>query len=748
MQGNTQEQQDFKNTPEGQYSYWDRELSASKKMLKSWHKLGDKVVGKYLGKPLKGKNEVADESISRINLFHSNISTLESMLYGNTPKIDVSRRYADAQDDVARVAAEMMERLLNLDMASRSDEIDAVFKSVLQDRLLPGLGCARVRYTYQSIKEETDLMVMDEEKGVEVAQTTERLVDEDVPVEYWFWGDVLWSWARNWSDVRWVAFRNYLSKEEVLERFGEEAADGVNYTKQVATAEDEGTNSGDDGDESENMKAEIWEIWNKQRREVVWVSEGYNKVLSTQQDPLKLLNFFPCPPFLLANPTTAQLMPTPDFKLAEDLYNEVDVLHHRITILTQAVKAVGCYDQAKGTDLARIYDEGVDNKMIPVDSWAMFAEKGGLAGAIDFVPISEVVNALDKLRELRAENIGLLQQVTGMADVMRGEVSNQYEGVGQSQLKAKFGSVRVQGLQEQFATFASGLMQLKAEVISRHFSPETIVRKANMGKSVDAEVLPQAVRLVKNPEQARLRTIIRPESVAMIDYTSLQEERVSFINALATFMQSSAPMMDADPSTTPFLLQLLQWSLSGFKGAQEIEGVIDKAIQTTIEAQQQAQANPQPSEAEIAAQQEAAKQQGELAKIQAKAESDMQLRMQDMQADIQTSQQAHQQKMAEIFANMQSKLAEIEAKMQADIAVEQVQAEANVLQTQVAGEIEMEKDALNAELESASKAEDAANEINKIKYGAQAKINEAVVKNKAEMRNTSQTSEPNTDNDV
>lgn len=741
----TQEQNDFENTPEQQFSYWQGELTTAKDMVKNWHKLGDKITGKYLGSPIKGKNDIADDSISRLNLFHSNVSTLEAMLYGNTPKIDVSRRHTDANDDVARVAAETMERLLNLDMADNHDDIDAVFKSTLQDRLLPGLGCARVRYTFKSMEVKTGLYEADED-GVEVEKMETRVIDEDAPVEYWFWGDVLWSWARNWSEVRWVAFKNYLTKSEVEERFGKEAADSVSYKKQSATAEDEGTNSGDDSDESANMKAEIWEIWNKERREVVWVAEGYQKVLETQEDPLKLSKFFPCPPFLLANPTTSKLMPTPDFKLAEDLYNETDILHHRINILTQAVKAVGVYDKSKSDDLARVFDEGVDNKLIPVDSWAMFAEKGGLQGVIDWVPITDIVNALDKLRELRAENIGLLQQITGMADVMRGELGNQYEGVGQSQLKAKFGSVRVQALQDQFATFASGLMKIKAEVISRHFSPETIARKANMEASEDVEILPAAIELIKDPKKARLRVVIRPESVAMVDYAALKEERTSFMNALATFMQSSAPMMEADPNSTPYLLKLLQWALSGFKGAQEIEGVLDKAIAQAMQQQQQG-GNEGPSEAEVAMQAEAQKLSGEMQKINAKSQADMQLRMQDMQADIQTSQQQHQQKMAEIFANMQSKLAEIEAKMQADIVTEQVQAEANMQQTRVAGEVEMEKDALNAELDSASKAQDAAAEIAKIKESAQAKIDEAIIKGELDAeKQMQQPSDNQTDN--
>ena len=213
-----------------------------------------------------------------------------------------------------------------------------------------------------------------------------------------------------------------------------------------------------------------------------------------------------------------------------------------------------------------------------------------------------------------------------MTDVMRGSLDNQYEGVGQTEAKNRFGSVRIQALQEQFAQFASDLMQIKAEVISRHFSPKTIVQQSNMAFSKDKELIPKAVELIKNPMEARLRVTIRPESVAMVDYQAIKNERTEYMNAVATYLQSASGILAEDPRAKPFILQLLQWGLAGFKGSSEIEGVMDKAIEAT--QQEQDQGGEQPSEAQVAAQAavqlEQLKQQGEQGKIQAKAQADMQ----------------------------------------------------------------------------------------------------------------------------
>ena len=604
------------------------------------------------------------------------------MLYGNLPKVDVSRRYQDSDDDVGRVAAETMERLLNCDINDNSDEYDTVLRTTLLDRLTAGLGVGRVRYDFKTA-------MQSDEQG----QQIEKVVSEKAPIDYFFFQDVLWSWARTWSEVRWVAFRSYMTKDEIIERFGQEVADKVEL-KQQHSKESESRDESDK--QTAWMKAEVWEIWDKDKRQVIWYSKGCDKVLETKPDPLNLAKFFPCPRFFIANPTSTLFIPTPDYHLCQDLYNEIDSLQTRISVITDAVKVVGVYDSSSES-LKRVFKEGIDNTLIPVDNWAMFAEKGGIRGQIDWVPIQDIVSTLDKLRGLRDETISLLQQISGMSDIMRGGVDNQYEGVGQSNMKAKFGSIRIQALQDEFAQFASDLMSLKAEVIAKHFDPLSIARYSNMQNSIDKELLPQAIDLIKQFDDARLRIEIRPESVAMVDYAQIKAERTDYINALSMFMQSSAPLMDADPAAKPFLLKMLQWGLAGFKGSQEIEGVLDKAIEAAEKPPAEGENQPDPAQqamqmqAQIDMQKEQAKQQGELAKIQAKAQADMSLRKQDMDADIQTSFAQAQAKQMEINADMSAKLAEIETKMRADIVVEQAKMEAHLAQTDAAAAAEIRK---------------------------------------------------------
>ena len=685
--GALESREDFKQDPGDQYRYWHAEMANCDTRLKSFRMVGTKTVKKYTGGMNTHRDTASPDDRGgnfKLNLYHSNVHTLQSMLYGNLPKVSVGRRHQDPADDVGRVAAMILERLLNNDVQDNGKEYNSVLRAVLQDRLLPGLGVARVRY--------------DVEEGPEG-----EMVSEDAPIDYYHWRDIAWGWGRTFADLPWIAFRSFLKKDDVRERFGEEAADGVQLKNEgvVSNRQEEAQDVDEDGPWK---KAEVWEIWDSDRREVVWMSPGYDKIMDTRPDPLGLSGFYPCPPFLLANQTTSLYIPVSDYSLSQDLYNEVDILQTRISTITEAVKVVGLYDRnAEG--VSRMFKEGTDNDLIPVDNWAMFAEKGGIQGQIDWLPIGDISETLLRLRELRDEAIGLLQQVTGMSDIMRGELSQANEGVAQSELKVKFGSVRVQALQDEFAAFASDLLQIKAEIIGRHFDPQTIAVYANIDETFDAELVPQAVELLKNPDEARMRVEIRPESVAMVDYAQLKQERTEYLTAVSMFLQSSATIVEAEPTAKPFLLELLKWGLAGFKGAKAVEGVLDKAIEASAKADEEKAAKEAAGEVEPDgdAAKEQAKAQGQMQlealkhkntmeQIQAKATADLGLRVADMKADQATMQTNAQADLQQTMGEMHSALAEIKAKLTADLQLEQAQMISNVGTAAVGGRIEMAKD--------------------------------------------------------
>lgn len=633
------------------YKHWRKELDAENKRNDPWRKKGDRVQQRYLDTRENAGNRDR-ECEFKINLFHSNVFTLKAFMYGRVPKADVSRRFGDPNDDVARTAANMLNRMLNTSIQDSDDEgsFSAVMRANLEDYLVPGMGIPRIRYEYT------------EQEG----EMGPELVYEDAVIDYIHWRDFRWGYGRVWQKLPWVGYDVYLTKKECTERFGGAVAAKLTYRRQKLS---------DPKFESENMNledpektAKITEIWSKDHNTVFWWHRDYEFICDMKTDPLGLEGFFPSPCPMVANASTTLFIPQPFFMLAQDLYNEVDELSTRINVITRAVKVVGVFDKTFSKELSNMLQQSTENDMIPVDSYAMLAERGGIKGTIDFWPVDQIVETLDKLREMRREAIELLYQVTGLSDIMRG-ASDQYTGVGTQKLKASMGSVRVQYMQEEFARLGSDILTLKAEVICKHFSPKTIEQQSNMAFSYDQGLAQPAIELLKNPRAARWRVEIKAESMAMIDWTQLKMDRTEFLNALATFMQSAAPLLEQDPAAAPFLMELLKWGLAGFKGGQEIEAVIDQAIQKMQEKPPQQEQDP-----------EQGKAQAEIAKVQAASQAKMQENQQKFMQDMQKQAQKASDDMKKMIAQWQTDMAELKASLQADIIREITQADQGIRQ--------------------------------------------------------------------
>lgn len=673
---------EFPDTPVGWQNRWEAELNASSKMLKDFHKTSTSVVKRFLDE----RDGFGDET--HVNLFWSNVRNLQAILFSSLPTVDVSRKFQDQNDDVARVAALLVQRMLDFDIAENGAEYETVLEQLVQDRLLSGLACSRMFYDYEAEMEEVPPMMSEPDengKQVELAPgyEDEKIIDEAVTCEYYFWKDVRWSWSRNWRDLRWIAFRTYMDKDTATKRFGEDKAKELDYKQRQVVSPDESGGISTTEDKSLWKAAEIWEIWDKDSKKVFWVSEGQAETLEDKSDPLKLRHFFPVPRWWMANTTTTFLMPKSDYAMSQDLYHEIDSLQTRISILTTAVKVVGVYDK-QSDGIQRMLDEGMDNELIPVDNWAMFAEKGGIQGQIDWLPLEQVVNTIQVLQALREDNIMLLEKVTGMSDIVQGVGTHPREGVGTQRMKAEFGSVSIQSLQEGLSKIATDMMELKAEMMCKLCSPEKLVAMSNASHLVpeDQELVGPAIELLKDWDAAALRIKVRSESMARVDYTRLKEERTEYINAMALFMQSAAPLVEIDKSVTPTLLEMLKWGLAGFKGSNEIEGVLDKAIEGALEAMSKPEQPETDPKAEADIRKEQVRAQAEIMKIKEKAKSDLQI----------------------IQAKMKAKLYEIQAKSLAEGEKEEAQAMFNTLEK----ELEAMLNASLAEAESDLRKEEIA----------------------------------------
>lgn len=572
---------DFENTPNGLAQRWQTEIQASQQELLKFHQDANRITQRYLD-----KRDAYAKDESKVNLFWSTMQVLLSMLYARPPKADVARSFQDYDDDVARVAGTMLQRLLNRAFDDSTSAWDSAVRQGIEDWLVVGEGQIWLRYEVET--EDYEVPAVFDELGQELspAEQAQRITDEDAPVDYIYWEDFFWSPARTWTEVRWVARRVFMTKDQLTERFGPEIANVVplgNFSKKDQV-----------NDQSPKHdpwnKAEVFEIWCKEKRKVYWYSKGADVILDVKDDPLHLDGFFPCPKPLSANVTSSNFMPRADYIFAQDQFNELDEINTRITWLTRAAKVVGVYDKS-AEGIQRVFNQGSENQLIPVDNWAMFAEKGGIKGQVDWIPIDQVVNAIDHLRQYRQDKVMQIYEVLGISDIMRGS-SKASETAAAQQIKAQFGSTRIQLKQFYIADWITQALRIKAEIICKHFQPETILRKSNIMRTPDAQIAMQGVQLLKDEEMSEYRINIEADSMAALDWAAERDAAVQFMQGLGAFISQVAPMAQSVPAAAPVLMSLLQWSVSKFRVSTEIESVLDQAISSL---KQQGIQPPQPN---------------------------------------------------------------------------------------------------------------------------------------------------------
>jgi hypothetical protein len=163
-------------------------------------------------------------------------------------------------------------------------------------------------------------------------------------------------------------------------------------------------------------------------------------------------------------------------------------------------------------------------------------------------------------------------------------------------------------MQFYIADWISQSLRIKAEIICKHWQPETIVKRSNIERTPDAAMALDAIALLKDEHMAQYRVNVEADSMAALDWAAERDAAVQFMQGLGAFISQVAPMAQSVPQAAPVLLSLLQWSVSKFRVSQQIEGVLDQAIGAL---KQQGMPQPQPNplqEAEVAEKQAGARE--------------------------------------------------------------------------------------------------------------------------------------------
>ena len=677
---------------------WVLEIERYERKAQQFDKRGKLILQRYTAEK---KDENA--KMTTFNVLWSNIQTLKPALYSKDPTPEVDRRFKDA-DPIGRTASEVLERVC-VNLLTTQKFGDCVRQSIL-DRLLPGRGVMWVRYL-PHFKKIPGKQADSEDSGAQIQTSAQSLrvqapkgeagVTDDAPedieeveweeVKFDFvpWTDFGHTVARTWEEVDGVWRIAYLDRQEVRKRFTAEIAAALPFDQKP-----DGLDKDSEGQETLN-KAKIYEIWDKRTKRVIRLHKAHSEPLEVQDDPLGLDQFWPLPLPLQATTSSKSIIPTADYILWQDQAKELDRLSHRITSLTRALKVVGVYD-ASVQALGQLLNGGSENQLVPVDSFAAFAEKGGLKGSVELLDMSTVAEILLKLYEARDKVKADIYEISGLSDLLRG-ASDPEETASAQKIKAGYVNVRLKDMQREVQIFARDAIRIAAEIVCGQFAIDTIKQMSGIELLMNAEkqavqaqiqvgqayqqhaqqlsaqyqqmqgqqgqqqqpfnpatVLgppppppdPKAIKLMSQPSWEQVIELLRDrpmrnfridietDSTIAQDERQEQESRLAFADTIGKLLQSAETGIQQMPEMAQAIGETFMFVLRSYKVGRPTESAFQEAVDKLVAKAAQPQNKPDP---------EQVKAQASIDQIKAKSAADSQANQQRVQADIQLDNQ-------------------------------------------------------------------------------------------------------------
>ena len=625
--------------PKDVVTRWLRELAAADQHEKDWRERAEKIVKLYRDEREKSNEKDAGGSNTRrYNILYANTEVLKGAMYSQCPSPDVRRRWLE-KDAAARIAALVLNRALiaSLDKMKDGEDFDSAMKDSVFDMIVPGRAVARVKYvpTINRFEQRVEVPkpargvalpkdVQKDEQGLFRMEPVEEVVYECAETEYVEWAMFRYSPAKRWRKVRWVAFGDLLTRDDLVTQFGEEIGRAVEMKWMPKGVEDNPENA-------IFKRALVWTIWNKTQKKCIVICEGYKDApLQEVDDPLRLEDFFPIPRPLYSIFSTDSLVPVPEYAIYQDHAMQLDAIEERIQVLTDALRRRGVYDSSI-EELANLA-AAADNKFVPVKNYREFMEKGGLDQAFQELDISGLATVIVELMKQADAKKQQIYELIGISDIMRGATKAQ-ETLGAQKIKDNWGAVRVDPRRAEVQRFARDLIRLQAEIISEHFSAKTLASMTGvqlfetmaekqaaaqaaapvMGQPAPAPdprmkrpTWEEVLKILRSDKLRGFKVDIETDSTIKPQADDEQKNRVEGLTAITGYLEKAVPAVAQGMVPKKIALELLQFGIRAFKSGPQLEELIDEWSGDAMDAGQ-AEENPQ-DQAQAAQAQEMAKQ--------------------------------------------------------------------------------------------------------------------------------------------
>lgn len=543
---------------------WLEEIEDAQAREKEWRKFASELVSLY---------ECSDREQHPFNILFSNTETLAPALYNNLPRPVVDRRFKDA-NPAAKVAATVVQRALAFLLDNDNDAgvpFDDLMQQSVLEALVPGRG--QVRFEYEATF-----------TGEGGQVSSETIIGKQVP-----WDRFHHGYAKHWKDVPWVAFEHFMTREELIQHF-DGAGRSLPLTATAKEAEtpleSERDSVRDDGASSLTL-GQVFEIWDKSSREVLFISPASpDKALKIVPDPLDLTGFFNCPRPLSFFDKIKCLVPVPLYASYEAQARELNTITVRINRIVKALKVRGFYDSTvEGLDRLLTAD---DNTLLPAENVAALQQGQTLEKAIWLMPLEKLIAVLQQLYVQREQVKQVIYEITGISDILRG-ASVASETATAQNIKNQWGTLRLKRMQKRVSVYVRDCLRIMAEIACTKLSAQTLgemtgVSLPTAGQKQQAQALqaqlqqaqaagqplPPAMTgqlrqlqiILSSPTLEEVEALLRSdlrrgfqidvETNSTVDAEATEDKQNigEFLNALAQYFNGIAPMIQSN--TLPF----------------------------------------------------------------------------------------------------------------------------------------------------------------------------------------------------
>lgn len=544
---------------------WLDRIRMSEKREEAWMKDAEKAEAIYLAGQCDDGLDVDPE----FNILHSNVETIVPSIYNSSGKPDIRPRHNNA-DAVAKVVADVLERSINA-MVDDS-RMDAEVEASAQDVFVAGRGIIRIKFDADVI--ERPSITMDPATGLPMQVTQTVIENERVEYEDVSWRDFRMGPAKRWKDVQWVAFRHSID-DEALEKIEDPELAGLQADPENAVkSEDDVT---------------VWEIWCKDTGRVYFIVAENHKVLSIKDDPLGLPGFFPCAAPVQPITPTGKLIPVCPYRVYETLADELDMITHRIRGLTEVLKAKGA--MAGSGEALESLSNAEDGEIVMLADMENVMAQGGLERAIMWWPIDRIIQVIRELTVQREQTKQAIYEITGISDIIRGQGAASESATAQ-RIKTQWGSLRIKKMQRMIERQVRELFVLTAEIMARHFSPQTLQKLSGI------QIPPEAMQLLQRPLD-HYRIDVESDSTVRADLEKGRQEMAEFLGGTGQYFAAMAPLVQSAPGMAGPIAEIYGSFARQFNLGKQAEDALEQLVVMAKEAAANPPPNPQAEAAQM-----------------------------------------------------------------------------------------------------------------------------------------------------